>query len=214
MFLKRLVVMIMVGATTVLAEFGVGDIISMEYTTRQSGGGVDGEGWNTPWDQARRSHLPRYGQPATLTFTPGLPGSYKSTEELAVAMAFAHERFMVPWVTVREAGGKDRLHKLVLTFICAAGEIVRIRSTPTYVPTGDSAVEDNGVNFQVEYRWDRLPEEDEQAGISVIFAVCLILTVFLAFDVCNNIGEDKEDGIDRDRYSRERFSVGEQRRRR
>lgn len=47
------------------------------------------------------------------------------------AMAFAHERFMVPWVTVREAGGKDRLQKLVLTFICAAGEIVRIRSTPT-----------------------------------------------------------------------------------
>lgn len=46
-------------------------------------------------------------------------------------MAFAHERFMVPWVTVREAGGKDRLQKLVLTFICAAGEIVRIRSTPT-----------------------------------------------------------------------------------
>lgn len=45
--------------------------------------------------------------------------------------------------------------------------------------------------FGVEYRWDRLPEEDEQAGMSLMFAVSLLVTVFLAVDVCN--GGDEEE---------------------
>lgn len=46
------------------------------------------------------------------------------------------------------------------------------------------------VSFDIEYRWDRLPEEDEQAGMSLIFLVSLIATAILAIDVCNSVGDE------------------------
>lgn len=56
---------------------------------------------------------------------------------------------------------------------------------------GAAAGTDEG--FDVEYRWDRLPEEDEQAGVWLVFAASLVLTVFLAVDVCNSTsGGDSE----------------------
>ena len=44
--------------------------------------------------------------------------------------AFSKERFVLPRVTVREAGEGSRLSGLVLTFVYAAGDIVRVRSDP------------------------------------------------------------------------------------
>lgn len=46
------------------------------------------------------------------------------------ALAFSKERFVLPRVTVREAGEGSRLSGLVLTFVYAAGDIVRVRSDP------------------------------------------------------------------------------------
>lgn len=55
------------------------------------------------------------------------------------------------------------------------------------------------LDFEVEYRWERLPEEDEQAGVWLVFAASLALTIFLAVDTCNGTaggdgGSDWDDG--------------------
>lgn len=54
---------------------------------------------------------------------------------------------------------------------------------------GGSGVAAGTEGFEVEYRWDRLPEEDEQAGVWLVFAVSLLLTIFLAVDTCNSTGD-------------------------
>lgn len=52
--------------------------------------------------------------------------------------------------------------------------------------------DDGSHDFDIEYRWKRLPEEDEQAGIWLIFAVSLIVTTFLAVDACNSPSGEQE----------------------
>lgn len=58
--------------------------------------------------------------------------------------------------------------------------------------SGDAAAGPQG--FEIEYRWDRLPEEDEQAGVWLVFATSLVLTVVLAMDACNGTGGGGDSG--------------------
>ena len=67
--------------------------------------------------------------------------------------------------------------------------------SPTIARTADGKMkedDDGSHDFDIEYRWDRLPEEDAQAGVWLIFAVSLLLTVFLAVDVCNSPSREPE----------------------
>ena len=41
------------------------------------------------------------------------------------------------------------------------------------------------LDFDVEYRWEGIPEEDEQAGVWLVFATSLVLTIAFAVDTCN-----------------------------
>ncbi|CAM9570325.1 unnamed protein product, partial [Laminaria digitata] len=174
-------------ASSVLAEFREGDVVPMSYMSQFTGASV--EDWETPWDEALRSQMPRYGRPGKTPFNPALP-EYSSKGKLAVALAFSKERFVLPRVTVREAGEGSRLSGLVLTFVYAAGDIVRVRSDPVYGKINED--DDGSYDFDIEYRWDRLPEEDEQAGVWLIFAVSLVVTMFLAVDVCNSPSGEPE----------------------
>ena len=51
-------------------------------------------------------------------------------------------------------------------------------------PAGHAGTGSDRGGFDVEYRWDRVPEEDEEAGISVVFLVSLLLMVFVGVDAC------------------------------
>lgn len=69
---------------------------------------------------------------------------------------------------------------------------------------GGAGAEGLGLDFDLEYRWDRLPEEDEQAGVWLVFAASVALTIFLAVDACNSTagGGESDNGGDDDRPGR------------
>eukprot|EP00903_Cladosiphon_okamuranus_P017830 g16409.t1 len=150
--------------------------------------------------------MPRFGRPDTIRFTPSLPAdgvtdSPAVEEELAVAFAFSEEQFVLRRVTLRDGGGGGerggpRLSRLVVAFTRSAGDIVRVRSDPVYGDSegGGGDVAPGIEGFEVEYRWERLPEEDEPAGVWLVFAVSLLLTVFLAVDTCNSTADGGHDG--------------------
>ncbi|CAN0170674.1 unnamed protein product, partial [Pylaiella littoralis] len=187
------------------AEFRTGDVVPMSHRSQPSTGRAQGE---TPWEEALRSQMPRFGKPGTVHFKPALSegSSALSPDEeddgLAVTFAFSHERFVLRRVSLREAEGSDGdtkrrplLNRVVVTFAFAAGDIVGVRSDPIYDGDGGSGVTAAGSQgFEIEYRWDRLPEEDEQAGLWLVFAASLVLTVVLAMDACNSIDGGDVDG--------------------
>ncbi|CAN0392456.1 unnamed protein product [Ectocarpus sp. 12 AP-2014] len=89
--------------------------------------------------------MPRFGRPDTVQLKPILPGGGTShspdRDQVAVAFAFSQEQFVLHWVMLREEGSGSeegrRLKRLMVTFACAGGEIVKIRSDPVRrVPLG------------------------------------------------------------------------------
>ncbi|CAN0356525.1 unnamed protein product [Ectocarpus sp. 12 AP-2014] len=82
--------------------------------------------------------MPRFGRPDTVQLKPILPGGGTShspdRDQVAVAFAFSQEQFVLHWVMLREEGSGSeegrRLKRLMVTFACAGGEIVKIRSDP------------------------------------------------------------------------------------
>ncbi|CAM9628201.1 unnamed protein product [Ascophyllum nodosum] len=165
----------------VLANFRHGDVVPMSYKTQLIS--TTAEVFETPWLDAMRSQMPRFGQPSTLSFEPkSLPYVESATEDkLKIAFAFSHDELVVPRVVVRDKEGAERLERLVFTFSYEGGSIVRVRSDAS---TGHAGTGSDRGGFDVEYRWDRVPEEDEEAGISVVFLVSLLLMVFVGVDAC------------------------------
>ncbi|CAB1113088.1 unnamed protein product [Ectocarpus sp. CCAP 1310/34] len=203
-------------AAAAAAVLRPGDIVSMSYRSKVTGS-VE-EKREAPWEEALRSQMPRFGRPDTVQFKPNLPDGGTShsadRDQVAVVFAFFQEQFVLRRVMLREEGSGNeegrRLKRLVVTFACAGGEIVKIRSDPVYAcrtvvgplfgglskANGDTAAtataggEDPG--FQVEYRWDHLPEEDAQAGLWFLLFASLVVTAVLAVDVCNSTAEDRD----------------------
>eukprot|EP00752_Nemacystus_decipiens_P013876 g12320.t1 len=167
----------------------------MTYRTSQLSGKAE-ESQVTAWEEVVRSQMPRFGRPGTVRFRPPLPedgagSSPAAEEEMAVAFAFSEEQFFLRRVKLSEGGGGGReggprpLSRLVIAFTCSAGDIVRVRSDPVYGGGGGDEISPESSDFEVEYRWDTLPEEDEQTGVWLVFAASLVLTIFLAVDTCN-----------------------------
>ncbi|CAM9290517.1 unnamed protein product [Ectocarpus sp. 6 AP-2014] len=130
-------------AAAAAAVLRPGDIVSMSHRSKVTGG-VE-EKREAPWEEALRSQMPRFGRPDTVQFKPILPDGGMShspdRDQVAVVFAFSQEQFFLRRVMLREEGGGSeegrRLKRLVLTFACAGGEIVKIRSDPVCrVPLG------------------------------------------------------------------------------
>lgn len=66
------------------------------------------------------------------------------------------------------------------------------------VTTTTTAAGTGTQGFEIDYRWDRIPEEDEQAGVWLVFAASLVLTVVFAMDACNSTGDGDTGGNDGD----------------
>ncbi|CAN0239850.1 unnamed protein product, partial [Ectocarpus sp. 4 AP-2014] len=186
-------------AAAAAAVLRPGDMVSMSHRTKVTGSAEEKR--EAPWEEALRSQMPRFGRPDTVQFKPILPDGGTShspdRDQVAVVFAFFQEQFVLRRVMLREEGSGSeegrRLKRLVVTFACAGGEVVKIRSNPVYGHTAATATaggEDSG--FQVEYRWDHLPEEDAQAGLWFLLFASLVVTAVLAVDVCNSTAEDRD----------------------
>lgn len=65
-----------------------------------------------------------------------------------------------------------------------------------HVPAKDDPSRSAGespVKFEVEYRWEKIPEEDEEAAVWLVFVLCLLLTVVVMVEVYNSFDERVED---------------------
>ncbi|CAN0506198.1 unnamed protein product, partial [Ectocarpus sp. 12 AP-2014] len=133
-------------AAAAAAVLRPGDIVSMSHKSKVTGS-VE-EKREVPWEEALRSQMPRFGRPDTVQFKPILPDGGTShspdRDQVAVVFAFSQEQFVLRRVMLREEGSgseeERRLKRLVVTFACAGGEIVKIRSDPVCrVPLGPPA---------------------------------------------------------------------------
>ena len=76
-------------------------------------------GWRSPWSDALRAQMPRFGVAGSASLAPPLPraGGLQAGEPLKLSLAFADSQVVVPWLPVVDGDGSV-LTALTLTFVC------------------------------------------------------------------------------------------------
>ncbi|CAM9846267.1 unnamed protein product [Scytosiphon promiscuus] len=129
-------------SATFVTAFRDGDIVHMSHRSKVAGRSEEKR--EIPWEEALRSQMPHFGRPGTVRFDPAPPDGaphFAEEDEIAVAFAFFEEQFVLRPVPTKErrrggggggggSSGGALLSRLVVTFACAAGDIVTVRSDP------------------------------------------------------------------------------------
>ena len=182
-----------------------GEIVSMVLRTQHAG-------WRSPWSDALRAQMPRFGVAGSASLAPPLPraGGLQAGEPLKLSLAFADSQVVVPWLPVVDGDGSV-LTALTLTFVCdheAGDTIYRVKWDGEYAePPEPPPGADGGRAAEPErappaalepvvlkYEWEQTLERDLFGALVGLFVGSLALAALLACRLCDDGGGDAPAG--------------------
>jgi hypothetical protein len=154
------------------------------------------------------SHLPRFKETAKFVMHATIPGQdgneaefdlgkkseraadapwkgknvkVNPNEDVKISFAFAHKKFMIPWLSVFDSKKRRSLEKLIITFDHDQHDVLEVHYQRVYGKEIQRLDPDHPsvVGFEIEYVWRAAEDADFSSGIFEMFLMTLIFGVGL-----------------------------------
>ncbi|KAL4859320.1 hypothetical protein ACK3TF_001057 [Chlorella vulgaris] len=157
------------------------------------------EGQRTHWHDVLGTHCPKFGVSRLVVVPLPQPVGYKATDDYKLQLSFDGDRHLTPWLPIiGKRAASPPYVEVVLTR--SGSSIVSVTSTVYQLDDADQKQHAAMVNdflnathwpkhLLVHYTWHTRHEEDEEAGLLVLFSAGAVAALLLGLNVARTYQE-------------------------